>query len=444
MSRIDNLFPRINIENIRPEKEPLSKQSVLLHIPSWNLNKSELMEYLVFSYYRIYFQMNGKLYSQDQNGTREEAGSFFYLISILEEEIRQRKMDLPLFILVGFEFLHELENIPRNSRFYHHPEIILLIPGDLLEIHSSRGEARRITLLPHFIPGTGSSPYHETASGEISINIEKNEYLQKIESILDLIRMGEVYQINFTIRYSAELRKHPYSFFQQLYALNPAPFSFYADLGFLKLVSNSPERFVSVRSREIFTEPIKGTVRRGSNPDEDTFLKNSLKNSEKNLAELSMIVDLLRNDLSKITIPGSVEVKEHARIESYENVHHLVSTVAGTLKETLRFENVLRAVFPGGSISGCPKIAALQFINQLEPHNRSFYTGNFFIYYPSKEILDSSILIRTAMIEGNRIHFQAGGGIVIDSDPTDEWNECVIKARSFFRAGGYDYLHLME
>jgi para-aminobenzoate synthetase component 1 len=158
-----------------------------------------------------------------------------------------------------------------------------------------------------------------------------------------------------------------------------------------------------------------------------------LHSSEKDAAELSMIVDLLRNDISKVCKAGSVKVEKHRELAAFSNVYHLISTITGDLRKNTTYVDLLKAVFPGGSITGCPKIAAMKYIADLEMHERSFYTGSFFLRFPFENSMDSNILIRTAIKKDNQIHFQAGGGIVIDSGPELEYNECLAKTSSFLK-----------
>ncbi|HID39711.1 MAG TPA: anthranilate synthase component I family protein [Calditrichaeota bacterium] len=245
-----------------------------------------------------------------------------------------------------------------------------------------------------------------------------------------------IFRLYAHIAQSVEQEAEPYRFFKELYNLNPAPYSVYAALPHCTLISNSPERFLMCDQNSLQTEPIKGTIGRMPEPKADKKQMEMLLRSEKDAAELNMIVDLLRNDLSKVSVPGSVKVDAHRRLETFSNVHHLVSSVSGELREGADYVDFLQACFPGGSISGCPKVAALKYIAELEEHNRSFYTGSFFIRAPEKDQFDSNILIRTAIVKDNKIHFQVGGGIVIDSDPQLEYEECLAKADSFLKVAG--------
>jgi para-aminobenzoate synthetase component 1 len=340
---------------------------------------------------------------------------------------------IPVFIGVSYDYGFYLEKVKKPANFYQHPLLFVLIPGNGVIIDHSLREAFQI-IPRNWKLNEFPEPVIQKQESvlEMEYNVTYEEYTNKIKEILQLIRAGEVYQINYTFRISTSLPSSPYSVFRKFYEINPAPFSFYLNLGKFQLISNSPERFIRYRNGFIETEPIKGTIQRGLTKEEDERFRQQLIASEKDKAELSMIVDLLRNDLNRICDTGSVQVENHARVESFENVHHLVSTIRGKMSE-FDFLQMLHAVFPGGSITGCPKIAAMNYISQLEKQNRSFYTGSFFIYFPKREEIDSSILIRTAMAERAQIHFHVGGGIVIDSNPDAEYQECLAKAGSFMK-----------
>jgi para-aminobenzoate synthetase component 1 len=215
----------------------------------------------------------------------------------------------------------------------------------------------------------------------------------------------------------------------KLYNENPAPFFAFINAGDHQIVSTSPERFLNMRGNYVETRPIKGTKPRGKTLEDDEKFRLQLVNSKKDEAELSMIVDLMRNDIGKVCEATSVRVKEHKRLEAYENVYHLVSIVEGKLKKTCDETDLLKATFPGGSITGCPKIRAMEIIDELEPNRRHVYTGSIG-YISFHRNMDLSIAIRTAIIHNNRIYFAFGGGVVYDSDPLDEYIETLHKGRT--------------
>jgi para-aminobenzoate synthetase component 1 len=260
-------------------------------------------------------------------------------------------------------------------------------------------------------------------------NFTKSNYIDAVNRIKEYIAAGDVYQVNMSQRFEMDFEGNTYSLFKTLYNNNPAPFFSYINAGNHQIVSTSPERFLLQKGKRVETRPIKGTRPRGKTPMEDKKLGQELKQSKKDDAELSMIVDLLRNDIGKVCEAGSVKVAEHKRLESYQNVFHLVSIVEGRLEDGRDSIDLLKATFPGGSITGCPKIRTMEIIDELEPDRRHIYTGSIG-YISFHHTMDLSIAIRTATIYNGKIFFSVGGGIVFDSDPLDEYEETIHKGRT--------------
>ncbi|PID40375.1 MAG: aminodeoxychorismate synthase, component I [Proteobacteria bacterium] len=265
--------------------------------------------------------------------------------------------------------------------------------------------------------------------GRLISNFSRNEYEAAVGRIREYIAAGDVYQVNLSQRFEARLRGDAYDLFLALYKKNPAPFFAFVNTGDHQIVSTSPERFILRSGNRVETRPIKGTRPRGRTPEQDEKMKAELSASPKDDAELSMIVDLLRNDIGKVCAGGSVVVAQHKRLEVYRNVYHLVSVVEGTLAQGKDAVDLIRATFPGGSITGCPKIRSMEIIDELETHRRHVYTGSIG-YVSFHDTMDLSIAIRTATILGDRIVFSVGGGIVYDSDPADEYEETLHKGRT--------------
>jgi para-aminobenzoate synthetase component 1 len=252
-----------------------------------------------------------------------------------------------------------------------------------------------------------------------------------ISRTIDYIEAGDIYQANITQRFRAKL---PAGFdrialYEALRSRNPATFAAYVDFGATALLSSSPERFLQLRDRRVETRPIKGTRPRGRNPAEDSALAAELLASAKDRAENLMIVDLLRNDISRVCEIGSVKVPVLYGLESYATVHHLVSVVIGTLGADRNALDLLRACFPGGSVTGAPKIRAMEIIAELEPTSRGPYCGSIG-YISADGNMDSNIVIRTYCVQGDELTFQVGGGIVADSDPQAEYEEILAKAKA--------------
>ncbi len=268
-----------------------------------------------------------------------------------------------------------------------------------------------------------------TGGSVLTSNYRQPEYTAAVQSIIDYIAAGDVYQVNLSQRFETDFSANPYDLFMALFAKNPAPFFAYINAGDHHVISTSPERFLKQQQRRIETRPIKGTRPRGETPDQDRRQQEELKNSAKDEAELSMIVDLLRNDLGKVCRGGTVAVTRHKKLEKYDNVFHQVSIVEGELREAIDAADILAATFPGGSITGCPKIRAMEIIDELEPCRRHIYTGSIG-YISFHDTLDLSVAIRTATVLNRRLFYAAGGGIVYDSRPAEEFEETLAKADS--------------
>jgi len=253
--------------------------------------------------------------------------------------------------------------------------------------------------------------------------------MNAVNNIIEYIAAGDVYQVNMSQRFEMAFEGDPFTLFKMLYHHNPAPFFAYIHAGSHQIVSTSPERFLLRTNEKIETRPIKGTRPRGKTPEKDKKLGQELRQSKKDDAELSMIVDLLRNDLGRVSRAGSVRVAEHKRLEKYQNVFHLVSIVESDLEKGRDSVDLLKATFPGGSITGCPKIRTMEIIDELEPNRRHIYTGSIG-YISFHNTMDLSIAIRTATVYNEKIVFSVGGGIVFDSDPRDEFEETLHKGQT--------------
>lgn len=261
----------------------------------------------------------------------------------------------------------------------------------------------------------------------------KEAYIKAIQKAMEYIAAGDIYQVNLSQRFLTEVDTAPYDLYLRLREASPAPFSAYLDFGKAAVLSSSPERFLKVDGKSIETSPIKGTRPRGKNPEEDKRLKKELEQSEKDRSEHIMIVDLERNDLGKVCKYGTVRVKDEMDIQSFAQVHHMVSTVVGELKEGIGLMDIMKATFPGGSITGAPKVRAMEIIEELEPVKRGVYTGSIgYIGFNGK--MDMNIAIRTLSVKDGNAFFSVGGGIVADSDPKAEYQETLDKAKGMIEA----------
>ena len=264
-------------------------------------------------------------------------------------------------------------------------------------------------------------------------NFDTANYLNTIQKALDYIHAGDIFQVNIAQQLRHPATTHPLELYQRLRDCNPATFSCYFDTGLTQVISASPERLVSVRDQVIETRPIKGTRRRTRHPEVDIDVGQQLLTSEKDRAENVMIVDLMRNDLSRVCHDDTVRVTQFVELESYASVLHLVSAVEGHLRSDLPTSELLKAIFPGGSISGAPKVRALEIIAELETQNRGAYCGSLG-YFGFNGNVDLNILIRTISAEGSYWTLPVGGGIVADSIPIHEYEETWTKAHGMLNA----------
>jgi para-aminobenzoate synthetase component 1 len=295
------------------------------------------------------------------------------------------------------------------------------------------GHVRRTPAHPPARPTAPSYPLSDTPPLGLRSNFTRDAYLRSVARVIEYILAGDIFQANLSQRLEAPLVGTPLELYRRLRSRNPAPFSAFLDFGELVVASSSPERFLRVEDRRVEARPIKGTRPRGMGPEHDAALALALAESDKDRAENVMIVDLLRNDLSRVCEPGSVRVPELFALEHYATVHHLVSTVVGDLDPTRDPADLLRAAFPGGSITGAPKVRAMQIIAELEPTRRGVYCGAIG-YWSVTGAIDTSVVIRTYLVLGDVVYFQAGGGIVADSEPEQEYRETLDKARGLIAA----------
>jgi para-aminobenzoate synthetase component 1 len=277
---------------------------------------------------------------------------------------------------------------------------------------------------------TGRSRFDRAPADALVSNLTREAYLARVARVKEYIAAGDVYQVNFAQRFEVATTDDPYLIYQRLRTLSPAPFGAYLDVGGFQILSSSPELFLRLdRQGRAVTRPIKGTRPRGRTDAEDKLLAAELSASEKDHAELLMIVDLERNDLGRVCRYGSIRVDERYRIEAHPTVFHLVSTISGQLRDDADVFDCLRSMLPGGSITGAPKIRAMQIIDELESCRRHVYTGSLG-YLGFDGTCDLNIAIRTILCREGRASYHVGGGIVADSDPEAEYQETLAKGRA--------------
>ena len=286
---------------------------------------------------------------------------------------------------------------------------------------------------PETRPPAAESPSTFGPVPEISSNLSRDEFVTRVQRAQEYIHAGDIYQVNLSQRLSAPFNLTGWEFFQRLNAVSPAPFAAYLDCGDFQVASSSPEQFLRLSGSHIVTRPIKGTRPRHADPTRDAQLAYELQTSAKELAELVMITDLLRNDLGKVCEFGTVQVPELAKLEKFAQVQHLVSTVEGRLRKDVTHFAALASSFPGGSITGAPKFRAMEIIDELEPVSRGPYCGcHGYLGFNRESQL--SITIRTAICLREKVYFHVGAGIVADSKPEAEYDETLAKAGGFLAA----------
>ncbi len=286
--------------------------------------------------------------------------------------------------------------------------------------------------IPMRLGNSHSSPKEESTA-ILRCNFTPEKYMEAVNKAREYIIDGDIFQVNISQRFEADLTVHPYELYCRLRQLNPAPFASYLNFDGVTIVSASPERFLRVNGDAVETRPIKGTKPRGKDATKDAMLAQELTQSIKDRAENVMIVDLERNDLGRVCQYGTVKVTELAILETFPTVFHLTSNVVGRLRPEFNRIDLLKATFPGGSITGAPKVRAMEIIDELEPTRRSVYTGAIG-YLSFGSSLDLNIVIRTFIIKGTKAYFQVGGAIVYDSNAQAEYKETLDKAKALIQA----------
>ena len=364
-------------------------------------------------------------------------GYFGYDLKNFIEEVPDTAiddLDLPDCILGFYDVVIIRDNLKAKT---------YIASSGLPETDPVKNDTRKISRLNEFKNILFTSPVKKTTAlpfvgpSSLKSNFTRTKYAKAVETAKDYIKKGDIYQVNLSQRFETKFRGDPALLYERLRQLSPAPFASYLDFEDVVVLSSSPERFLRKTGDCIETRPIKGTRPRGEDEFSDALLEKELVESAKDRAEHIMIVDLERNDLGRICEYGSVKPIESFVLEKYANVFHLVSTVAGKLKKNIEPIYCLMATFPGGSITGAPKIRSMEIIDSLEPVRRSIYTGAAgYISFDGN--MDTSIVIRTFVIKGDDIYFQVGGGIVADSDPEGEYEETLYKAKGLMEALGLE------
>lgn len=416
MNRKEKVF---KVENINDFKDKLlffskSKENVILLDSNSKKNDYEF----IFSYGKI-----------------SELKSFDNSLDKLDNYIKQ--VDDWIFGFISYDLKEEIEGFNSNNLKYFdvpnlsffQPSIIWVFDGfelkalyfDEKELFDVWNEINKIHISCDSIE---SNP-----NVELKGRLSKEEYIKKIKNIKKRIKMGDTYELNFCFDFFNDNTKiNPENTFKKLNKLTESPMSVYYKDHHLHVLSSSPERFIKRNKKTIISQPIKGTKKRGKNIDEDVFLINSLKNSIKEKSENHMIVDLVRNDFSRIAKKGSVKVTELSKINTYKNIHQMVSTIEAQIENDMFFSTILKSTFPMGSMTGAPKIKTMKIIDELEETSRGIYSGAIGYIDPNKNF-DFNVVIRTIIYDDklSKISVNVGSGITFKSDPKDEYEECLTK-----------------
>ncbi|MDA0267867.1 MAG: anthranilate synthase component I [Cyanobacteria bacterium] len=373
---------------------------------------------------------------------------------LLDEQGRPWPQPLPTFAggwlgWLGYDLAWEIEQLPSQNpdplpfpvAFWYEPDSFILLDHQQQQLWLATSHPKHLDDLEATLTQAEDPPATSPQAQGLTLASTQGEYEAAVRQAKAHIQAGDIFQANLSLRFSTQTVTDSWAIYRQLQAINPSPFASYWRTPWGAMISCSPERLVSVQGRQVETRPIAGTRSRGDNPQADQALAQALLANTKERAEHIMLVDLERNDLGRVCNWGSVQVDELMTLEYYSHVMHLVSNVKGELRSPLNPIDVIRALFPGGTITGCPKVRCMEIIEALEPVRRSLFYGSCG-YLDWRGNLDLNILIRTLLWVSNRegdgatVWGQVGAGIVADSDPRQEWQESLQKAKAQLQALG--------
>ncbi|SIQ97228.1 anthranilate synthase component I family protein [Pontibacter lucknowensis] len=346
---------------------------------------------------------------------------------------------------LGYDLKNQIENLSsHNADAVGFPDIFLFEPELYLHFNKSsliiNSKANNIQDSLQQILATPILEDFSVSPLQLQQRVQKEDYIRNVERVRDYIRDGEVYELNYCIEfYAEEAEISPLSLYLQLNALSPTPFSGFLKYGDLYLLCASPERFLKKEGRKLISQPIKGTIRRGTTPEEDQQLQQQLRHDEKELAENMMIVDLVRNDLRRSCATGTIQVEEMFGIYGFRQVSQMISTISGELHPECMVADALKGAFPMGSMTGAPKIRAMELIEELEVTKRGLYSGAFGYLKPDQDF-DFNVVIRSLQYNATTgyLSFMVGSAITYDSIPEQEYEECLLKAQGIRKALGLE------
>jgi len=345
-----------------------------------------------------------------------------------------------LFGHISYDYKNQIENLnsdlPDFSNFpdtlFFEPEIIILEKVDKIDVITNLDEKKIKELLFKETPHQNSSLTKKKA---VKSRISKEHYLNKLDSLINHIQRGDIYEINFCKEfYIEDITVNPIEVYSTFNQLSPSPFSCFYKCGDNYLISGSPERFIQKKGNKVISQPIKGTAKRGKTESEDIFTKKELEKNQKERSENIMIVDLVRSDLSRIAKKNTVKVDELCKVYTFPLWHQMISTVSCEVEESISFNDILKATFPPGSMTGAPKISAMKLIEKYETVKRGIYSGSVGYIKPNGDF-DFNVVIRSIEYNSktNYVSYKVGGAITAKSIPEKEYEECLIKAKPFFK-----------
>lgn len=331
-----------------------------------------------------------------------------------------------LFGYLGYDLKNHVENLQSsNVNLYEAPDLYFMVPELVLEIDTDQ----KIRVIKGKLPGeVNSKTTREELNFELEHQISKSEYTELVKKAKADIYEGEYYEINLSHPLTFKMKGDSWDLYQEMKKIGPVPFGGYAAIDDVAICCSSPERFLAREGQKIWSQPIKGTASTNNSVDPNLDIER-LKESEKERAENLMIVDLVRNDLGRVAKRNSVRVSKLFEVQSFETVHQMVSTVSAEVDEELNSIEAIKACFPMGSMTGAPKISAMEHIEEYENYKRGIYSGALGYIKPGGNF-DFNVIIRTAIIQGNKLVYPVGGAITSDSDPEAEWDETLVKARA--------------
>ena len=416
--------------------------------------KNNLGRYSIIGRHPYLKLIKGEVFTA--NGVEQKEAFEAYVRRFLKENQDENETELPIVSgaigYFSYEYGRKKEGVKtRHPREVDIPDCILnfydefliedgltgkvygAVSGKCRPAEEALKELEKLCCQPEEVLEKRPEESWEKEAFQVLPNFEKEAYKQAVDQMIRYIIEGDIYIANMTQHLTIKSPKDPYEVFTYLRKHNPSPFGGYFNYGEFQVVCASPERFLRMKKGHVMTRPIKGTRKRGAAPEEDAALKQELADSKKDQSELLMIVDLERNDLNRVCIPGSVKVTELFQVEEYATVFHLVSNVEGDLEEGKTVMDLMEAAFPGGSITGAPKLRAMEIIDELEHGQRNLYTGSIG-YLTLDGCCDFNIVIRTALYAGGAYHLGVGGGITCESDLEFEYEETLQKAKAVVEA----------